>query len=47
MVYQATQLAMERKVALKLIAPELTDDLPFRERFKRESRSPRRSSTPT
>ena len=36
-VYRATQLALERPVALKLIAAELTEDLAFRERFKRES----------
>jgi hypothetical protein len=37
-VYRATELALERPVALKLIAPELTDDDSFRERFLRESR---------
>jgi hypothetical protein len=37
-VYQATQLALGRRVALKLISPVLTDDPRFRERFKRESR---------
>ncbi|HEX6653238.1 MAG TPA: protein kinase [Thermoleophilaceae bacterium] len=37
-VYRATQLSLERPVALKAIAPELAGDLMFRERFKRESR---------
>src|SRR3954454_5039521 len=37
-VYKATQLALDRTVALKLIAPEVADDEDFRERFKRESR---------
>jgi serine/threonine-protein kinase len=37
-VYRATQLSLERIVALKVIAPELTGDADFRERFKRESR---------
>src|SRR5688572_11865378 len=37
-VYRATQLALERVVALKVIAPELATDAAFRERFKRESR---------
>src|ERR671935_3227441 len=36
-VYQATQVALERPVALKLIVPELADDPDFRARFKRES----------
>ncbi|MBD0329128.1 MAG: serine/threonine protein kinase, partial [Thermoleophilia bacterium] len=35
-VYRATQLSLERPVALKLIARELGDDLLFRERFRRE-----------
>jgi streptogramin lyase len=38
-VYRATQLALERHVALKLIAPELAQDDSFRQRFKRESRT--------
>jgi streptogramin lyase len=38
-VYRATQLGLERQVALKLIAPELAQDESFRERFKRESRT--------
>jgi streptogramin lyase len=37
-VYRATQLALDRPVALKLVAPELAEDSEFRERFKRESR---------
>jgi uncharacterized RDD family membrane protein YckC len=37
-VYRATQLALDRTVALKLVAPELAGDEGFRERFKRESR---------
>jgi YVTN family beta-propeller protein len=37
-VYLATDLRLERRVALKLIAPELAADPRFRERFLRESR---------
>ena len=37
MVYKATQLALERTVALKLVAPELAHDPAFLERFKREA----------
>jgi len=37
-VYQATQLALERPVAIKLIAAERAQDPVFRERFKVESR---------
>ena len=37
-VYRATELALDRPVALKLIAPELAGDDSFRERFLRESR---------
>src|SRR5204863_2550774 len=36
-VYRATQESLRRTVALKLIAPELTTNPAFRERFKRES----------
>jgi YVTN family beta-propeller protein len=36
-VYRATQLALERPVALKVIATEIAHDVRFRERFKRES----------
>jgi DNA-binding beta-propeller fold protein YncE len=38
-VYRATQLALERTVALKLIAPGLAEDEDFRERFGRESKA--------
>jgi DNA-binding beta-propeller fold protein YncE len=37
-VYRATQLALDRPVALKLIAPALAGDPDFRARFKREAR---------
>ena len=37
-VFQATHIALERRVAVKLIAPELAANEQFRERFKRESR---------
>jgi hypothetical protein len=37
-VYRATDVELEREVALKLISRELTEDDSFRERFKRESR---------
>jgi serine/threonine protein kinase/CHASE2 domain-containing sensor protein len=37
-VYRATQLALGRAVAIKLIAPERSDDPVFRERFTSESR---------
>jgi CHASE2 domain-containing sensor protein/tRNA A-37 threonylcarbamoyl transferase component Bud32 len=37
-VYQATQLALERPVAIKLIAAKRAQDPAFRERFKAESR---------
>jgi serine/threonine protein kinase len=35
-VYQATQLSLHRVVALKLLAPSLSDDAGFRARFERE-----------
>jgi predicted Ser/Thr protein kinase len=35
-VYRATQRSLKRTVALKLLAPELTGDTEFRERFERE-----------
>ena len=35
-VYQATQLSLHRVVALKLLAPNLSDDAGFRARFERE-----------
>ena len=37
-VYGAHDLALDRKVALKLLAPELAENVRFRERFLRESR---------
>ena len=37
-VYRAHDLALDRKVALKVLAPELAEDVRFRERFLRESR---------
>jgi tRNA A-37 threonylcarbamoyl transferase component Bud32 len=37
-VYRAQHLSLERTVALKLLAPQLSDDEAFRERFLRESR---------
>ena len=38
-VYRATQLKLDRPVALKLIASHLAEDETFRERFARESRN--------
>ena len=35
-VYEATQLSLNRTVALKLLAAHLSDDVAFRERFRRE-----------
>ena len=37
-VYLATHLGLERKVALKVLTPQLAADRQFRERFVRESR---------
>ena len=37
-VYLAEDLALERKVALKLLAPELSKDERFQQRFRIESR---------
>jgi serine/threonine protein kinase len=37
-VYRATQIALDRPAAIKLIAAEYADDAVFRERFKREAR---------
>src|ERR1700754_3156565 len=37
-VYQATDLSLQRPVALKLIAPELAHDERFRRRFLKEPR---------
>ena len=36
-VYEAVHLTLGRRVALKLIAPEIADSSEFRERFRRES----------
>lgn len=38
MVFRATQLGLDRQVALKLIAPEFAEDEGFRRRFEQESR---------
>jgi serine/threonine protein kinase len=38
-VYEATQLSLDRRVALKFISPQLGADERFRERFRREARS--------
>jgi serine/threonine protein kinase len=38
-VYEATQLSLDRRVALKVIAARLGSDERFRERFRREARS--------
>ena len=35
-VYEATQLSLERVVALKLLAAHLSNDMAFRARFRRE-----------
>jgi hypothetical protein len=35
-VYEAEQITLNRTVALKVLAPHLSDDLLFRERFRRE-----------
>ena len=37
-VYEATQLSLDRKVALKLLTAELSADAGFRERFRHEAR---------
>src|SRR4051812_42740886 len=37
-VYRAVDLRLDRLVALKLIAPEISSDEGFRRRFERESR---------
>src|SRR5688500_7711882 len=37
-VYRATQLGLDRTIALKVIAPAFAHDPEFRERFKRESK---------
>jgi predicted Ser/Thr protein kinase len=38
-VYRATNVALNRIYALKVLAPELSDDEQFRERFRREMRT--------
>ncbi len=38
-VYEATQLSLDRRVALKFISDDLGVDEPFRARFRREARS--------
>jgi serine/threonine-protein kinase len=45
-VYEATQLSLDRAVALKVIAGEFGDDPGFRERFKREGRMQARIDHP-
>ncbi len=35
-VYEATQISLNRTVALKVLAPHLSQDITFRERFQRE-----------
>jgi serine/threonine protein kinase len=37
-VYRATHLRLQRADALKVIAPQLADEVEFRSRFERESR---------
>lgn len=46
-VYRATQVALERPVALKVVARELADQEGFRERFLRESRLAARLEHPS
>ncbi|HEY7951280.1 MAG TPA: serine/threonine-protein kinase [Solirubrobacterales bacterium] len=46
-VYRATQVALDRPVALKVIARELAEDTGFRERFLRESRLAARLDHPS
>ncbi len=46
-VYRATHIALEREVALKVIARHLADDEGFRERFLRESRLAARLDHPS
>jgi hypothetical protein len=38
LVYRAVQVGLERKVALKVIAPHLAEDHVFQDRFRREAR---------
>ena len=44
-VYLAYDTRLERRVALKVIAPHLAEDAAFRERFRREAAHGRRAST--
>ena len=46
-VYRATHVPLDREVALKVIAPEFSNDHEFRRRFRREFRATARSSTRT
>ncbi len=46
-VYRATQLSLERVVALKVLTAELSADPAFRERFRREGLLQLPSTTPT
>jgi len=45
-VFRATQLAMDRKVAVKLLKPHLTSDQSALERFSREARATRKVDSP-
>src|SRR5262249_20831410 len=38
-VYKGTQLALDRTVAIKVIAPHVADDAAYRERFSREAQT--------
>jgi len=45
-VYRATQLSMNRQVALKVLSPRYTENTRFRERFLREARAAGRLAHP-
>src|SRR4029079_2971650 len=45
-VFRATQLAMDRKVAIKLLKPHLTSDVVATERFNREARATLKVDSP-
>jgi serine/threonine protein kinase len=45
-VFRATQLAMDRKVAVKLLKPHLTSDQAALQRFAREARATRKVDSP-
>ncbi|HEY6175080.1 MAG TPA: protein kinase, partial [Kofleriaceae bacterium] len=45
-VFRATQLAMDRKVAVKLLKPHLTSDVVATERFNREARATLKVDSP-